>query len=185
MATHKPVEIQELYGDLSPAQDNQKWEVVYTKPKREKKLAEYALEREINYFLPLFDSVRKYKYRQVKFTKPLFPGYMFVKCSYQEKETLIRSGHILTFLQIKNEKHFLQELSQIYLTRVKGVEIRQHKFIEEGTKVIIKKGNLEGLKGYVIESGNPQKIILKVNILRQAVAVTIDPNDVKVLKRKE
>ena len=145
MATHKPVDIQELFGSLTPAEENQRWEVVYTKPKREKKLAEFALNRQICYFLPMLDSIKKYKYRQIKFTKPIFPGYMFVKCTYSEKQTLVRSGHILTFLQIKNEQHFLEELSQIYLIRVKGVELKKHNYIEEGTKVVIEKGNLKGL----------------------------------------
>lgn len=185
MPTNKPVEVNDLFGELTPSNENESWEVIYTRPKREKKLAEFALEREITYFLPMVDSIRKYKYRQVKFTKPLFPGYIFAKCTFQEKETLVRSGHILTFLSIKHEKHFLDELQQIHLGRKQGAEIRKHKFIESGTKIIIEKGSLKGMTGFVVDSKNPKEIILTVNILRQAVAVKIDPNNIKIIKQEK
>ncbi|MEA1973357.1 MAG: transcription termination/antitermination NusG family protein [Candidatus Cloacimonadota bacterium] len=185
MATNKPVEVNEIFGNLSPAEENQSWEVIYTKPKREKKLADFAYQREISYYLPLIDSVRKYKYRKVKFTKPLFSGYLFVKCNFKEKQTLVTSGHILTFLLIKNENHFLEELRQIHLSRLKGVELQKHKYIEKGTKVIIQKGSLKGMKGFVLDSKRPTEIILKVNILKQAVSVKINPEDIKILKKHE
>ncbi len=106
MATHKPVEVQELYGDLNSAEGEQKWFVVHSKPRREKKLAEYSLRNKINYYLPQKDSVRIYKFRKVKFTKPLFPGYIFIKCTLKQRDTLIITGHTAYFLHIPDEKNF-------------------------------------------------------------------------------
>ena len=47
-----------------------------------KKLAEYSGKAEINYYLPLRESERIYDRRKIIFTKPLFPGYVFVKCNF-------------------------------------------------------------------------------------------------------
>ncbi len=51
MATHTPVLIDELFGVLEPAPAGQRWEVIHTKPRCEKKLAEYA-RRNGSYYQP-------------------------------------------------------------------------------------------------------------------------------------
>jgi len=183
MATHKPVEVDELFGKLIPAENNEKWEVVYTKPKREKKLAEYSKRNEINYFLPLKDSVRKYGNREVKFTKPLFPGYIFIKHTIQQKQKLIISGHIVNFLKVSDEKSLLKDLQQIYIGRTQGIDLKKHEYLEKGIKVRIVSGPMIGLEGVVSNKNNLNEVILKVNILKQAVSVTVDPNQVEIIRR--
>ena len=182
MATHKPVEVDELFGELNLAEEGQKWEVVYTKPKREKKLAEYSKRNEINYFLPLKDSIRKYGNREVKFTKPLFPGYIFIKHSPQQKQKLIISGHIVNFLKVQDEKSLLKDLQQIYIGRIQGIDLKKHDFLEKGIKVRIISGSLVGMEGVVSDKNNLNEVILKVNILKQAVSVTVDPQQVKIIR---
>lgn len=86
MATQKPVEVEEILGKLEISSDR-KWLVVRTKPRREKKLANFAGKSGIHYYLPLKDSEKIYNNRKIIFTKPLFPGYVFVHCNHEEKET--------------------------------------------------------------------------------------------------
>ncbi|MDO9578568.1 MAG: transcription termination/antitermination NusG family protein, partial [Candidatus Cloacimonadales bacterium] len=185
MATNKPVEVKELFGDLNPAADDQKWLVVRTKPRREKKLAGYAFKASINYYLPLADSIRVYQKRKIIFTKPLFPGYVFVKCSYEERRTLTITGHTAHFLNVINEAELLEELQQIYKGTQKGAEFRNAKFLESGTKVLITAGPFKGLTGYVENQKDITEVILQVNMLRQAVAVTVKSNQVKVIRDVE
>jgi transcription antitermination factor NusG len=185
MATNKPVEVEELFGDLKPASNEQKWLVFRTKPRREKKLADYAFKANINYYLPLADSIRVYQNRKIHFTKPLFPGYVFVKCTLEEKRTLSITGHTAHFLQVQNEKELLEELKQIYLGTKKGGDFRNAKFLEQGTKVIIIAGPFEGLTGYVENQKDITEVILQVNMLKQAVAVSVKSNQVKVIHEVE
>lgn len=181
MATNKPIIVDEIFGTLTKAKEGSRWLVVYTKPKREKKLAEYAKKRKINYFLPLILSLRKYKYRKIQFTKPLFPGYIFVKCNFREKNLLQISGHILTFLKVIDEDSFLDELNQIYLGKTKAEEVEIHDYVEIGTRVEITEGSLKGLKGLVTDN-EPNKIILSVNLLKRSIAVEIKPGTFKIVE---
>ncbi|HHE37085.1 MAG TPA: hypothetical protein ENL20_00730 [Candidatus Cloacimonetes bacterium] len=183
MATNKPIEVDELFGELIPAENDQKWEVIYTKPKREKKLAEYSKRNKINYFLPLKDSIRKYGNREVKFTKPLFPGYIFIKHSPQQKQKLIISGHIVNFLRVQDEKSLLKDLQQIYISRTQRYDLRKHEYLEKGIKVRIIAGSLVGMEGVVSDKSKLNEVILKVNILKQAVSVTVDPNQVEIIRK--
>ncbi len=180
MATHEPILTDELFGDLEIS-ENEKWMVVYTKPKREKKLAKYAAENGIHYYLPLTDSVRIYSDRKVTFTKPLFSGYIFVKCDFEKKKSIIRTGHIVTFLRVRNEEELIYELKQIHLGKTKGAKMEPTEFFEKGNKVLITAGPFEGLTGVVKDQKNVKEVILKINVLRQAVSVQVSSDQLEFI----
>ena len=182
MATNKPVEVEEIIGNLKPAKGNHKWLVVRTKPHCEKKLANHAGKAFITYYLPLIDSTRIYEKRKIIFTKPLFPGYVFVKCTPEERRTLTITGYTAHFLKVQNEAELLGELKQIYSGTQKGANFRNAKFLKNGRKVLITAGPYEGLTGYVEDQKDITEVILHVNMLRQAVAVTVKSNQVKVIR---
>ena len=182
MATHKPVEVDELFGDLEPASGDQKWFVVRTKPRREKKLAEYAGKRKINYYLPLQDSEKIYNRRRIVFTKPLFSGYIFVKCDNNERRQLLITGHTAHFINVINDRELTDELKNIFLGLKKGALMRSSEFLTKGIKVRITAGSFEGLTGFVKDQKNINEVILQVNLLRQAVSVVVNPENVKIIK---
>ncbi|MDO9576461.1 MAG: hypothetical protein Q7J16_01105, partial [Candidatus Cloacimonadales bacterium] len=102
-----------------------------------------------------------------------------------ERRTLTITGHTAHFLNVINEAELLEELQQIYKGTQKGADFRNAKFLENGTKVIITAGPFEGLTGYVEDQKNITEVILQVNLLRQAVAVTVNSNQVKVIRDVE
>jgi len=181
MATHEPIFIDELFGELKTAENDEKWMVVYTKPKREKKLAKYAAENNIHYYLPLQDSIRVYRDRKVTFTKPLFSGYIFVRCDYHQKQSLIITGHIVTFLKVQNETELVQELQQIHSGKTRGADLMPAEYFEKGTKVLIVSGPFEGLTGVVKDQKNVKQVILKVKMLRQAVSVSVQSDQIEFI----
>ncbi len=182
MATNKPVEVEELFGDLEPATKDRKWFVIRTKPRREKKLAASSFKNKINYFLPLKDSERVYQYRKVMFTKPLFPGYVFVKCNPEEHRILLLTGHTAHFLPVPNEKELTDDLKQILAGRQLGADLISTKYLDKGTKVRIISGPFEGLTGIVEDQNNIKEVVLKINLLRQAVSVAVSSRQVKIFR---
>lgn len=182
MATNKPVEIEELFGDLNLAEGDLKWFVVHTKPRCEKKLAEFSLQYEINYYLPLIDSIRVYKNRKVKFTKPMFPGYVFIKCTPEKKRQLSITGYVAYWLPVQDQMELVSDLQQIHSGRELGVEFTRAEFLEKGTKVEIQKGPFTGLIGYVENQKDVKEVILQVTLLHQAVSVSARADQIKVIR---
>jgi transcription antitermination factor NusG len=182
MATHKPVEVEEFFGDLEPASGEYKWFVVRTKPRREKKLAEYAGKTEINYYLPLRESERIYDRRKIIFTKPLFPGYVFVKCNYAQKRQLTITGHTAHFINVINDRELTDELKNIHFGLQKGAKLSESDFLDKGIKVRITSGSFEGLTGFVKDQKNIKEVILQVNLMQQAVSVVVDPENVEIVR---
>jgi len=183
MATNKPVEVDEKFGDLEPASGDYKWFVVRTKPRREKKLAEYAGKTEINYYLPLKESERIYDRRKIVFTKPLFPGYVFVKCNYAQKRQLTITGYTAHFINVRNDQELTDELKNIHFGLQKGAALSETDFLDKGIKVRIKSGSFEGLTGFVKNQKNIREVILQVNLLRQAVCVVVNPENVEIVRQ--
>jgi transcription antitermination factor NusG len=171
----------ELFGGLVPGSEKSHWYVIYTKPRREKKLAEYAFKNNIHYYLPLVDSIKFYERKKVVYTKPMFTSYLFVKADPWEKQQLCISGHTVSFLNVKDEQSFLEELRYIYHVRTKNVEITPHHYLEKGTKVRFTGGPLKGVSGLVADSTNIKKVILQVNILKRAISVTAESNQLEII----
>ena len=182
MPTNVPVEIKSLNGELKKAPEHKEWIVVHTKPKREKKLAQYLLERNICYFLPLNNSIRKYKYRQIKFTKPLFSGYMFAMLSENEKRQILVSGYITNYLKVFNQDELLTDLKQIYGGFAKGAQYEEISYFEKGTKVKVISGPFVGLHGIVEDKSKANKVILQIHFLRKAVSISVSQNQLEIFK---
>src|ERR1700686_822783 len=65
--------------DLALAHDESRWYAAHTRANHEKRLAGQLSERSVEYFLPLYECVRRWKDRRVTLQLPLFPGYILVR----------------------------------------------------------------------------------------------------------
>ncbi len=182
MATHKPVMVDELFGELILSDTADKWHVIHTKPQCEKKLADYLKRNSINYYLPQMESVRHYRYRKVTFTKPMFPGYVFSRFDLKDKSTILISGCVVNFLKVPSQEELLNDLRQIYTGRSQQAEFEQGVWLEKGWRVEIVGGPMKGMQGLVQSQSRLNEVTLQVNILRQAVTVRVKPSDVRVIK---
>ena len=181
MPTHAPVLIDELFGELKPAEGDERWAVIHTKPRCEKKLAEYSRNNGIAYYLPQIESKRLYQRRQVSFTRPMFPGYVFCVINPAKKQTLIISGYTVSFIKVPLQEELLEELLNIRLSNQPKVELKNALWLSEGLKVEVVNGPLKGVTGLVESHEKLSEVRLQVNILRQAVTVKLDPRDLKII----
>src|SRR5580700_8237318 len=62
-----------------------RWYAAYTSANHEKRVAEQLGVREVEHFLPLYSSVRRWKDRRVMLELPLFPGYVFVRMALRDR----------------------------------------------------------------------------------------------------
>ena len=67
------------------------WFVAHTRPRCEKKLADYGQREGLNVTLPCYPSVHKYRGKTVSFQKPLFPGYVFFRLLREHRQKAFQS----------------------------------------------------------------------------------------------
>src|SRR5467141_2857386 len=62
-----------------------RWHAIYTCSRHEKSVSRQLREKQIDCFLPLYRSVRRWKDRRKELELPLFPGYVFVQLALQDR----------------------------------------------------------------------------------------------------
>src|SRR2546421_7270575 len=92
------------------------WYVAHTRPRCEKKLAEYCERQGFSVTLPLFKSVKKYNRKTVSFYKPVFPNYVFLRLEPPQRQKVFQSDYVANLLDVPNQEEFDEQLGDILLS---------------------------------------------------------------------
>lgn len=185
VATHNPVHVDELFGELKQYDASRLWYVVHTKPRCEKKLAEHARKNAIPYYLPQYTATSVYQRRKVTFSKVMFPGYLFAVVDINHRQTLSLSGWVVNFIKVTAQQQLLHELQCIHGTHQAKDKVKPGVWLGKGLQVEISSGPLQGVKGVVESHDKLSEVRLQVSILHQAVIVSVDPAIVKIIGEYE
>src|SRR6266542_4060002 len=87
----------------------QAWFVAHTRPRCEKKLAEYCQRESFLVTLPCYRTVHKYRGKTVTFQKPLFPGYVFLQLLTHQRQKVYQSDYVANLRERFLVGHIEQE----------------------------------------------------------------------------
>lgn len=150
------------------------WFVAHTRPRREKKLVEYCVQKGIAATLPCYDSAHKYRGKTVVFRKPLFPGYVFLQLEPEKKNAVRQNEHVANLLDVFDQETLRRQLAEILLALESDLEVRLAPSIGEGMRVRIKYGPLRGVEGWVEHRYGRSTVLLRMDFISQAAAVKLD-----------
>ncbi len=157
------------------------WLVCHTRPRCEKKLAALLAAENFEHYLPLTTSVRRYAQQTKKFTKPLFPGYVFARVINERKARIFQQDLIARALSVGDEAVFLRQLADVRTIVASGLELTVMPLLTKGRRVKILGGALHGLEGFVDDPANPRGVVLSVDVLRQGVLVRVPAEQLQLL----
>ncbi len=163
----KSVSLQKLDGT---------WWVAHTKSRQEKAFAWDLLRRNIGYFLPYYEKVTLSGGRKRKVLMPLFPSYVFLCGSEEERYTAMTTNRLCMTIDVPDPDQLVREL--LFLEKaMKGKEdLDPFPEIAEGALCRVKAGPYKGMEGVVIKKDGKTNIVLEVTIIGQAAKMEIDPN---------
>src|ERR1700741_2437284 len=98
------------------------WLVCHTKPRCEKKFAALLTAEKFAHYLPLVASVRRYAQQTKKFTKPLFPGYVFAQAPVEKKARIYQQDLLARAIVVEDEPTFLRQLADVKAIVASGFE---------------------------------------------------------------
>ena len=99
------------------------WLVCHTKPRCEKKFAALMAAEKFEHYLALVVSVRHYAQQTKKFTKPLFPGYVFAQVPVEEKSRIYQQELLARAITVTDEPRFLRQLADVKMIVASGFEL--------------------------------------------------------------
>lgn len=169
---HETSELSELpAGYLNPC-----WYAAYTCANHEKQVAEQFRHRGVEHFLPLYETVHRWKDRRVRLHLPLFPGYVFVRLPLRDCLKVLRVPRVVRLVgfgglpaalpeqQIETLRHGLSD----------GFRAHPHRFLAVGRRVLVTNGPLAGMKGILLRRKGDFRVVLSVDLIMRSIAVEVD-----------
>jgi transcription antitermination factor NusG len=152
------------------------WYVLHVKPRTEKKAAGYLKHYRIWHHLPLYRKTTRVQRRKVVREIPIFPGYVFVRMNPVERLEMLKTNLIVRTIDVPFPRTMIHQLRQIARAGRSGQEVRKVEKFTLGDLVRITQGPFYGIEGYVKKDEGKTMIVLNVEILGQAVALSILPS---------
>ncbi len=151
------------------------WWVLHVKPNCEKIMAAYLFNRNISYYLPLYEKhVRVGYYRRIRTTVvPLFTGYLCFALDKENHNFLYDTKKLVRIIKVEDQDNFVKELGAAARAIEAGEELLIRAGLVEGRRVYIASGPLEGSEGVIV--GRRQRhLALSVRMFNQSVLVKLD-----------
>ena len=162
-----------------------RWCVLHVKPRTEKKMAAYLAHDRIWHYLPLLTKVRRVQRRKVRTEVPLFSGYVFARLGAESRLAMLKKNLIVRIIPVPRQRELIHQLRQIAHAGRAGHEVRKAPLFKAGDYVRVVQGPFYGVEGYIRRDEGGASIVLNVEILGQAVAVSISPSDCEVVERHD
>jgi transcription antitermination factor NusG len=165
---------------LEPAKN---WYAVYTRPRWEKKVAEYLLEKGIEHYCPLNKVTRQWSDRKKVVMEPVFKGYVFVKPVEEKKWEVRKIPGILNYVYWLGKPAVIKEEEIItirkFLNEFHDVVVEKRELVVNST-VRITHGVLMNYEGMVIEVfGN--RAVVKIDSLDIRLSAHFDKKNLELL----
>ena len=157
------------------------WLVCHTKPRCEKKFAALMAAERFEHYLALVQSLRKYRHQTKRFSKPLFPGYVFACLPLEQKSRIYQQDLLARAITVVDEPRFLRQLADVKAIVASGYELTVLPLLTRGRRVKIVGGPLHGLEGFVDDPSNPRGVVLSVDVLQQGLLVKVPAENLQVL----
>jgi len=150
------------------------WVVVHARPRCEKKVAEFARQLKCPCYLPLHTRHHRYGARERSFSSPLFAGYVFCMADDAARRMLRQNRHTANLLEVADQAQLVGQLRQVRAALESGQLVEVMPFLESGRRVRVVAGPLRGFEGIVVRVKGQTRIVLNVDMIREAVAVEVD-----------
>jgi transcription antitermination factor NusG len=157
-----------------------RWYAAYTRANHEKRVAQQLVEREVDHFLPLYSSVRRWKDRRVQLDLPLFPGYVFVRLALRERLRVLQVPSIARLVGFGGLPVALSEaeIKMLNQTSSHFALAEPHPYLTVGKRVRIIRGAFEGLEGLLLKRKKGFRVVLSINSIARSVIADVDLTDV-------
>lgn len=160
----------------APRQSDAHWYAAYTAPCREKRVLDHLAIRQIEAFLPLYRSSRKWKNGcHVELERPLFPGYVFVRVVGTDRVRVLEVPNVLSIVSRGRVPEPLDDDAIATLRASLNLRnVEPHPYLVVGERVSIFDGPFAGLSGIVLRRNGRARVVITLDLLMQSIAVEVN-----------
>lgn len=155
---------------------NEKWYVLQTRSRFEKKCFEQLSLQGISVFLPTQKVKRKWSDRIKEIEAPLFSGYIFIQFEEKDRYKILNTMGVVRFVSFGGQYATLQENQIEVIRKIEKSETLITVIDLElfnGQEVIISSGPFKGLDAKIVHQNGKGKLLLSVETIGQGVLLEI------------
>ena len=156
------------------------WYALRTRSRHEKLVRDQLDKQGIEPLLPTVKRLSQWKDRKKEIEVPLFSGYCFVRFSQQEKLPIQQVAGVVEIVGNGSRPEPIpeEEIDALRRLMTSVLPYDPHPYLQEGMKVEVVRGPLQGIHGILLRKEKRHRLIIGVQLIRQAAAVEIDVKDV-------
>lgn len=158
-----------------------RWYALSTFSNHEKVVAGQLRERTVDHFLPLYNSLRRWKDRRVQLQLPLFAGYIFVRIAMRDRLRVLEIPSAVRLVGFGGPPMALpeHEIEAIRSSLTREVRAEPHPYLTTGKRVSVVAGPLKGLEGIVIRKRNGLRFVISLDLIMRSVSVEMNAADLQ------
>jgi transcription antitermination factor NusG len=158
-----------------------RWYATHVRSRHEKQVMSQLQERNVDCFLPVYRSVRRWKDRRKELDLVLFPGYVFVHMDLKDRLRVLQLPSVVRFISFNGHPAPLPdgEIETLSNGLASGVRAEPHPYLKVGHRVRVRSGPMTGAQGILVRRKDKFRIVLSIDLIMRAVAVEVDEADVE------
>lgn len=166
--------------------DELRWYAVYTCANHEKGVAQQLTGRSIELFLPVYESMRRWKDRRKLLQLPLFPGYVFVRLALRHRFQVLQIPGVVRLVGTNGMPTplFDEEIYSLRQALENEVRAEPHPYLNlsKGRRVRITTGSLAGREAIVVRHKGRQRVVISTELIQRSIMLDIDALDLSPIK---
>lgn len=139
---------------------------------------------QIDYFLPLYRSVRRWKDRRKELELPLFPGYVFVHTALKDRLRVLQLPGVVHFVSFHGKPAALPnfEIEALRNGLTGKMSAEPHPYLKVGRRVRVRSGPMAGLEGVLVRRKDKFRVVLSIHLIQRSVAVEVDEGEIEPIR---
>jgi transcription termination/antitermination protein NusG len=158
-----------------------RWFAVHTRSRHEKSASEQLRSREVETFLPLYQSTRRWRNGDHNVQLPLFPGYTFVHIPLKDRLHVLKVPGVVRIVGFNGAPVPLEdeEVEGLRSALASGIKAAPHPYLTVGRRVRITAGPLNGQHGILVRRKGALRVILSITLIQRSVLVDLGINELE------
>lgn len=165
--------MESIFGKLNTESH---WYALTTRNRHEKKVHERLIQKQVNTYLPLYETIKHWSDRKKRVTEPLFSCYLFVNITLKDRMSVLQTDGAVRLVTFNNVPVPIppEQIDAIRIMMQEKLKIQHESFLTIGQHVEVMHGPLKGMRGILIQKKGQSRFVIAIDGIRQAISVEID-----------
>jgi transcription antitermination factor NusG len=161
------------------------WYALTVKPNHERAAAQALESKELETFVPMYRSRRRWSDRIKELELPLFAGYVFCRFRSAERARILSTPGVNSVVGFGNRPAPVDdgEIRAVRTLVASGLPVGPWPFLRVGERVRVNAGPLCGVEGILTQVKDAWRVVVSIELLQRSIAAEVDRDALTVVTR--